>query len=454
MKKFLYGAIILLVIALVVIGVYLFNLFNAFQSGVDSSYEGTDREGSELREEDIDPSMDSFTVLILGVDENEARSEKNNMDTDDFRTDTMMLATFDKENDEVKLTSIPRDTLAYFPEQNYFDKITHAHREGGPDNSMAAVESLLNVPVDFYVRVNMSAVVDIVDAVGGVEFDVPFDMKEPNSNDDGYTELEEGKQTLNGEEALAVVRSRRVDTDLGRGQRQLEMVEAILSRAKSTGALTKLDDLIKVVADNTKHNMEAKTIRSLAAYYSTNDLEFNPTQIRGSDYWNPGNGAYFYWANEEHLYTISKTLRETLGLEEPEPYDLINVRLMDYITPYQYVDDYYLEEFEPQQPAYFMQEGYEPQFGDGFDIPESNPEESIEGEDDPDAVPGGGQEPEESSEEPTGETVPEESSEEYYDDGAGQNNGQGGQFDEQPATEEYNGGTGGFEGENRSYNGV
>src|SRR5699024_9496854 len=196
-----------------------------------------------------------------------------------------------------------------------------------------------------------------------------------------------------------------------------------------------------------------KTIRSLAAYYSTNDLEFNPTQIRGSDYWNPGNGAYFYWANEEHLYTISKTLRETLGLEEPEPYDLINVRLMDHITPYQYVDDYYLEEFEPEQPPYFMQEGYEPQFGDGFDIPESNPEESIEGEDDPDAVPGGGQEPEESSEEPAGETVPEESTEQF-DGGAGQDAGQGGQFDEQPAPEEYNGGTGGFEGENRSYNGV
>lgn len=464
-KKLLYGAIILLVIALVIIGAYLFNLFNAFQSGVNDSFEDTGRDGSELREEDIDPSMDSFTVLILGVDENDARKEKNNMDTDQFRTDTMMLATFDKEADEVKLTSVPRDTLTYFPEQNYFDKITHAHREGGPDNSMAAVESLLNVPVDFYVRVNMSAVVDVVDAIGGVEFDVPFDMNEPNLNDDGRTKLEEGKQTLNGEEALAVVRSRRVDTDLGRGQRQLEMVEAILGKAKSTGALTKLDDLIKVVADNTKHNMKAKTIRSLAAYYSRNELEFNSTQVRGSDFWNPGNGAYFYWADEEHLYTISKTLRETLGLEEPDPYDLINVRLMDYITPYQYVDDYYLEEFEPEQPPYFMQEGYTPQFGDGFDIPESNPEESIEGEGDIESDPGG-----ESTEEPTGETAPgdqtqEEASqeqpvqpsEEGNNDGSGQNydDGTGGQYNEDPGQEEYNEGTGGFEGNSvRSYNGV
>lgn len=464
-KKFLYGAIIVLIIALVIIGAYLFNLFNAFQTGVNDSFEGTDREGSELREGDIDPSMDSFTVLILGIDENESRKEKSNLETNDFRTDTMILATFDKDADEVKLTSIPRDTLTYFPEQNYFDKITHAHQEGGPDGSMKAVESLLNVPVDFYTRVNMSAVVDLVDALGGVEFDVPFDMEEPNSTDEGKIKLEEGKQTLDGEEALAVVRSRRVDTDLGRGQRQLEMVEAILGKAKSTGALSKLDDLINVVADNTKHNMKAKTIRSLAAYYSFNEIEFNSTQVRGSDYRHEANGGYFYWANEEHLYTISKTLRDTLGLEAPDPYDLINVRLSDYITPYQYVEDYYLEEFEPEQPPYFMQEGYNLQFGDGFDIPDSNPEESIEGEGDiegdQDQNPEG-----ESTEEPPEQNAPqgqpqegqnqEQSTEAPYNDGAGQNNdGTGGQYNEEPGQEEYNEGTGGGEGNtDRPYNGV
>ncbi|WP_411843696.1 LCP family protein [Salinicoccus sp. HZC-1] len=481
-KKFLYGGIIVLIIALVIIGAYLFNLFNAFQSGVSDSFEGTDREGSELREGDIDPSMDSFTVLILGVDENESRKEKNNMDTNDFRTDTMILATFDKDADEVKLTSVPRDTLTYFPEQNYFDKITHAHREGGPDGSMKAVESLLNVPVDFYVRVNMSAVVDMVNAIGGVEFDVPFDMEEPNSTDDGKVKLEAGKQKLNGEEALAVVRSRRVDSDLGRGQRQLEMVEAILGKAKSTGALTKLDELIGVVADNTKHNMKAKTIRSLAAYYSFNNIEFNSTQVRGSDYWHPGNGAYFYWANEEHLYAISKTLRDVLGLEKPEPYDLINVRLMDHITPYQYVEDYYLEEFEPEEPPYFMQEGYEPQFGNGFDIPDSDSEESNEGQGGADQMPGEGTTEEGSTEEESSEEpIREESSQENLNEGAGQNNTEGsGQNDdgsagqnydgessqnyndgtdsqnyEEPAQEEYNEGAGGFEeNTNRSYNGV
>ncbi|MEZ2457765.1 LCP family protein [Salinicoccus roseus] len=437
-RKIFYGTLIVMIIILVVIGTYIYNLFTSFEQGVSDSFEATDRDRSELRLDDIDPTMDSFTVLILGIDESATRKEQENLETEDFRTDTMILATFDKEQDEVKLTSIPRDTLTYFPEENYFDKITHAHREGGPEASMRAVESLLNVPVDHYVRVNMTAVVDIVDALGGVEFDVPFDMEEPNQTDRGEEiVLEEGEQVLNGEEALAVVRSRSVDTDLGRGQRQLKLVEKILSKAKSTGALSKVDDLIEVVADNTKHDMESKTIRSLAAYYSFNDIDFNTTQVRGDDFWNPGNGAYFYWANEEHLFTISKTLRDVLDMDAPDPYDLINIRLSDHIVPYQFVDDYYLNEFEPEGEPYFMQEGYESRFGNGFNIQEDNPEDSIEGEENPEETTGeeaAGEQP--MQEETTGEMPQEPTTEE--DNYWPPEDGNGSEGIQEESTEQFN----------------
>lgn len=437
-RKIFYGTLIVMIIILVVIGTYIYNLFTSFEQGVSDSFEATDRDRSELRLDDIDPTMDSFTVLILGIDESTTRKEQENLETEDFRTDTMILATFDKEQDEVKLVSIPRDTLTYFPEENYFDKITHAHREGGPEASMRAVESLLNVPVDHYVRANMTAVVDIVDALGGVEFDVPFDMEEPNQTDRGEEiVLEEGEQVLNGEEALAVVRSRSVDTDLGRGQRQLKLVEKILSKAKSTGALSKVDDLIEVVADNTKHDMESKTIRSLAAYYSFNDIDFNTTQVRGDDFWNPGNGAYFYWANEEHLYVLSKTLRDVLKLDEPDPYDLINIRLSDHIVPYQFVDDYYLNEFEPEGEPYFMQEGYESRFGNGFNIQEDNPEDSIEGEENPEETTGEeatGEQP--MQEEATGEMPQEPTTEE--DNYWPPEDGNGSEGIQEESTEQFN----------------
>src|SRR5699024_2538077 len=119
------------------------------------------------------------------------------------------------------VTGVQTCALPIYNTEEYFDKINHAHMYGGPSASMETVETLLNVPVDYYVRLNMAGVVDIVDSVGGIEFDVPFDMDEPDQHDKGRIKLEKGVQELSGEEALAVVRSRRVDSDLGRGNRQI-----------------------------------------------------------------------------------------------------------------------------------------------------------------------------------------------------------------------------------------
>lgn len=382
MKKIIWTIVIVLVLILIGAGIYIYSLYNTFDEGVSSSYEPTDRERSDLRKDDATVE-DSFTVLILGTDENESRAEKENLDGDNFRTDSMILATFDKNNDDVKLVNIPRDTLAYLKSEEYFDKINHAHMYGGPSASMDAVERLLNVPVDYYVRINMAGVVDIVDSVGGVEFDVPFDMNEPNQDDKGRIELSAGVQELNGEEALAVVRSRRVDSDLGRGNRQMELVEAVLNKVKSSGGLSKIDDLIKVVADNTRHNFTTKDIRQLASYYAFNDISFDSTQLRGTDFWQQGNGAYFYRADDEHLFVLSNTIRSILEIEPSEPFDLLQLRLGDYLVPYEYLDDYMLTEHQPEVIPYFAEESYESSYGDGFETEEFDYEESdIEGEDD------------------------------------------------------------------------
>src|SRR5699024_7779679 len=167
---------------------------------------------------------------------------------------------------------------------------------------METVETLLKVPVDYYVRLNMAGGDEIVDSVGGIEFDVPLDMDEPNQHDKGGMKLEKGVQELSGAEALAFVSSSGVDSDLGRGKRQIELVEAVLNKVKSSGSLKNIDDLIKVAADNTKHSFTSKEIRSLASYYAFNDISFDSTQLKGSDFWEPNSGAYFYRPDEEHIY--------------------------------------------------------------------------------------------------------------------------------------------------------
>ena len=432
MKKIIWTVVIVLLLILIGVGIYIYSLYNTFDEGVSSSYEPTDREKSDLREEDATVE-DSFTVLILGTDENESRAEKENLDGDDFRTDSMILATFDKNSDDVKLVNIPRDTLAYIETEGYFDKINHAHMYGGPSASMQAVESMLNVPVDYYVRINMAGVVDIVDSVGGIEFDVPFDMNEPDQHDTSRIELEEGVQELNGEEALAVVRSRRVDSDLGRGNRQMELVEAVLSKVKSSGGLSKIDDLIKVVADNTRHNFTSKDIRQLASYYAFNDISFDSTQLRGSDYWNQGNGAYFYRADDEHLFVLSNTIRDILEIEPSEPFDLLQLRLGDYLVPYEYLDEYMLTEHQPESIPFFAEEGYESPYGDGFETEQFDYEESdIEGEDDLEDTTDG--DFNQDNQTPQNEDVNEQSQEENYNnDGTyddGTNTQQDGYYDD------------------------
>lgn len=412
MKKIIWMFVIILVLILIGAGVYIYSLYNTFDEGVTSSYEPTAKERSDLRKEDATVE-DSFTVLILGTDENESRAEKENLDGDDFRTDSMILATFDKNSDDIKLINIPRDTLAYIETEEYFDKINHAHMYGGPSGSMAAVESLLNVPVDYYVRINMAGVVDIVDSVDGIEFDVPFAMNEPDQYDTSRIVLEEGVQELNGEEALAVVRSRRVDSDLGRGNRQMELVEAVLNKVKSSGGLSKIDALIKVVAENTRHNFTSKDIRQLASYYAFNSISFDSTQLQGTDFWNPGNGAYFYKADDEHLFVLSNTIRDLLELEPSKPFDLLQLRLGDYLVPYEYMDEYMLTEHQPENIPAFAEEGYESPYGDGFETEEFEQERSnVEGEDDlEDTIDGNFNQ---NNQAPQNESTNEQSQEENY----------------------------------------
>lgn len=101
----------------------------------------------------------------------------------------MILSTMNPDKHQIRLVSIPRDTLSYIPEVGYYDKITHAHAYGGPEASMRTVEANLNVPVDYYVRINMEAFAKTVDELGGIEYDVPYDLNEPNTMDKGRIKL-------------------------------------------------------------------------------------------------------------------------------------------------------------------------------------------------------------------------------------------------------------------------
>lgn len=325
MNKYFRTILILLSLSLVIVPAsYAAYLYTTTKGAIDLSF-SKNSDKSNLREKAVDPSMDHISILFLGIDDSISRRE-NGQKVSEARTDAIILATFDRSNKQIRLVSIPRDTLAYIPSVKQYDKITHAHAEGGPESSMHAVENIFNVPVDYYARVNMQAFVDIVDELGGIEFNVPFDIDEPTKLDKGRIKVKKGKQLINGDEALALVRSRHVDTDLGRGKRQMQMIEAIVKKAKDTNSISKLDELVEIIGNNAKHNLTFGNITSVASYYTSNDVAFKQMQLKGTDYMY--NGVYYYNPVFEHIYKISKLLRKDLQLPEEKRSSLLDYKVI------------------------------------------------------------------------------------------------------------------------------
>ncbi|UXS21013.1 LCP family protein [Staphylococcus delphini] len=312
MNKGLKFLLYLLALMLIIVPtIFAFTLFNSSKNAFDDSFSQSDERQSQLRDSKVNAAKQPISILFLGIDDSSTRRQ-NGQSAENARTDAMILSTMNPDKHQIRLLSIPRDTLSYIPEVGYYDKITHAHAYGGPKASMRTVEANLNVPVDYYVRINMEAFAKTVDELGGIEYDVPYDLNEPNTMDKGRIKLKKGKQQLNGDEVLAVTRTRKQDSDLKRGQRQMEVLKILFKKAQDTKSLHKLDDIIEIVGKNSKHNLSYSEIKALATNYLANDVDIQSQQLKGEN--ELLNGIYYINPDVDNLIETSNTLRKDLGL--------------------------------------------------------------------------------------------------------------------------------------------
>lgn len=312
MNKGLKFLLYLLALMLIIVPtIFAFTLFNSSKNAFDDSFSQSDQRQSQLRDSKVNAAKQPISILFLGIDDSSTRRQ-NGQSAENARTDAMILSTRNPDKHQIRLVSIPRDTLSYIPEVGYYDKITHAHAYGGPEASMRTVEANLNVPVDYYVRINMEAFAKTVDELGGIEYDVPYDLNEPNTMDKGRIKLKKGKQQLNGDEVLAVTRTRKQDSDLKRGQRQMEVLKILFKKAQDTKSLHKLDDIIEIVGKNSKHNLSYSEIKALATNYLANDVDIQSQQLKGEN--ELLNGIYYINPDVDNLIETSNTLRKDLGL--------------------------------------------------------------------------------------------------------------------------------------------
>lgn len=141
-----------------------------------------------------------YTILLSGIDNDAGGS------------DTNILMRFDAVNKTIDLVSLPRDSL-----MSSGHKLNYAYARGGTDQLRAEIADLLGIPVDFYVSVNLKGFIELVDQIGGVDFDVPINMDYDDPYQDLHIHFKKGMQHLTGQQAMEVVRFRHNNDGTGYG---------------------------------------------------------------------------------------------------------------------------------------------------------------------------------------------------------------------------------------------
>lgn len=243
------------------------------------------RDSSKVK---VEPAKDNVSILLIGVDDSEKRGQGDG----NSRSDALLVATLNPKQKTVKLLSIPRDSYVYIPKVGYKDKITHAHAYGGTETAIETVEELFNIPINYYVKTNFDAFIDVVDALGGIDVEVPYDYVEQDENDKKTINLVKGLQHLDGRHALALARTRKLDNDIERGKRQQLILTSMMDQAKSPATISKLGDLFDALGDNMKTNMQYKEMLSFLEYAKGGMPNVETISLEGSDDWSTG---IYYW---------------------------------------------------------------------------------------------------------------------------------------------------------------
>jgi Transcriptional regulator len=274
--------VIILGIVAVLLSVGTWQGYNTYQALQNSLQKMTKNE-LPIAEIISSLSTDPFTILVIGLG-------TNGNDGEAPLADSINLLTINPQNGYAEIIAVPRDSYVRFGETCEWgagarDKITHATAidAGGASCLESTMERLFEVEINYYVSMNFVGFVQIVNALGGVEMNVPdlrvgFDnypgdpydgmrLDPALKNGEQWCEHDSyrnpfaicfnqfGLQSVDGEEALALARTRHYDSDLGRSMRQTELIKAIADKATTSTNILNIQDLIVAAGDTFETNI-------------------------------------------------------------------------------------------------------------------------------------------------------------------------------------------------------
>ncbi|MGD1895410.1 MAG: LCP family protein [Phormidesmis sp.] len=213
----------------------------------------------------------------------------------DGLSDTMLLLRFDPREEKVSVLSIPRDTRTNV--DGLVTKINEANRQGGPAVSAQAVSELMGgVPIDRYMRINVQGVEKLIDALGGVEVNVPQDMKYQDDSQHLYINLKAGEQRLDGDKALQFLRFRYDDNgDIGRVQRQQMFMRSLANQALTPTTIARLPKILNVIKSHVDTNLSVEELVALVGYGSQTERSDVQMLMLPGDFSNYDDYDLSYW---------------------------------------------------------------------------------------------------------------------------------------------------------------
>lgn len=304
MKKALKYVLIFLIVLIVASASFIYFYLNSF------SAKSRKNSGSYIQPQEV-KNGEPFNVLLLGLDIGTVGSENSPK-----RSDTMMIFHYDPKTSDISVVSVPRDTRVKI--NGSYKKINAANLIGGPSLAISTVEDLLGIKINYYATIDYAAFRKIIDAIGGIDVVVPYNMDYDAESQDLHIHFTKGESVhLNGEKAEEFVRWRKnndgtgfAEGDLGRIKAQQDFIVKIMQKIKTPSGLLKLPNIIKILPEYINTNMDALTILSLSKdvpKVNTNSIQRFTIQGESKTI---GETSYFIYSPEKSAEMIS-----TLGGE-------------------------------------------------------------------------------------------------------------------------------------------
>ncbi|GAB9260139.1 LCP family protein [Ligilactobacillus animalis] len=303
-KRICWTLLALTLIVFLGAGTYIYHILNSAKDTLDKTYNGS----NITKSRDVSSVLKDkrpISILLLGTDTGDLGRD------DTGRTDTIIVATLNPETKTTTLTSIPRDTKVKVPDSiNSYDKVNSAYTIGGVSTAIETIQDTLDIPIDYYVLVNMRGLTQIVDAVGGITIKPLLTFKYEDAD------VTKGKTvTMNGKQALAYSRMRYDDPegDYGRQKRQKQVIEAIVNKSLSVSAVSNYQKLLKSIGSNMQTDLTYGDMITIATSYKDAGQTIESNVLQGQD--TMLDGLSYQVASASEKKKVSDAIRKQLGLD-------------------------------------------------------------------------------------------------------------------------------------------